>query len=149
LRIASEVTYVLGYYVDKTYGYGDFYYGPIVDGQVIRDYPSREFARGAFTKVPLLTNREGYEGYGFSNQSETNVAEETADLEQLFPYWRLNPGFFEELYSLYPGSDYNSTFYQRETLFGDDFICCPSQRMANYVSDARLPAYKLIFNAGE
>lgn len=149
LRIASEVTYVLGYYVDKIYGFGDFYYGPIVDGDIIREYPSIAFAQGRFSRVPLLTNREGYEGYGFSNQSEANIAEETSDLEQVFPYWRLNPDFFGELYSLYPASDFNSTFYQRSTLFGDDFICCPSQWMANFVSESRLPTYKLIFNAGD
>ena len=33
------------------YGYGDFYFGPTVDGTIIRDLPSYEFQRGHFTKA--------------------------------------------------------------------------------------------------
>lgn len=39
-------------------GWGDFYYGPSVDGVVIRDLPSNEFKQGHFTKVPLMVNRD-------------------------------------------------------------------------------------------
>jgi carboxylesterase type B len=42
----------------SSYGWGDFYYGPAVDGDVIRDLPSNEFKRGHFTKVPLIVNRD-------------------------------------------------------------------------------------------
>jgi len=44
------------------YGYGDFYWGPSVDGEIIRDLPSNEFKQGHFTKVPLLVDHDGYEG---------------------------------------------------------------------------------------
>lgn len=44
------------------YGYGDYYYGPFVDGQVIRDLPSQEFEQGHWSKVPILTDREAFEG---------------------------------------------------------------------------------------
>lgn len=40
------------------YGWGDFYYGPSVDGVAIRDLPSNEFKQGHFTKVPLIVNRD-------------------------------------------------------------------------------------------
>jgi hypothetical protein len=33
------------------YGYGDFYYGPSVDGKVIQGLPSVEFAKGHFSPV--------------------------------------------------------------------------------------------------
>jgi hypothetical protein len=33
------------------YGYGDFYWGPSVDGYIIRGLPSKEFERGAFSSV--------------------------------------------------------------------------------------------------
>lgn len=46
----------------QEYGYGDFYFGPTVDGTFIRDLPSNEFQNGHFAKVPLITNRDGYEG---------------------------------------------------------------------------------------
>ena len=43
---------------NNNYGWGDFYYGPSVDGEIIRDLPSNEFKQGHFTKVALLTNRD-------------------------------------------------------------------------------------------
>ena len=49
-------------YEEKLYGYGDFYYSPSVDGVVIRDLPTNELKHGHFSKVPLLTDRDGYEG---------------------------------------------------------------------------------------
>ncbi|KAK5108211.1 hypothetical protein LTR62_008667 [Meristemomyces frigidus] len=58
-------------YLNKVYGWGDFYYGPAVDGDIIRDLPSTEFKRGHFTKVPLIVNRDGYEGCNYSPKNET------------------------------------------------------------------------------
>jgi hypothetical protein len=52
------------------------------------------------------------------------------------------------LYQLYPRDAYNSTFWQRQTLFGDFIINCPTYYMASATADAGLPAYKLVFNAG-
>ena len=48
--------------------YGVYYWGPVVDGKFIRDLPDQEFAKGNFYKVPLITNRDAYEGYIFSGQ---------------------------------------------------------------------------------
>ena len=62
LRNATAQTYLTAY-EKGLYGYGDFYFGPYVDGSIIQDLPSNEFNLGHFSKVPLLTNREGYEGY--------------------------------------------------------------------------------------
>ena len=38
------------------------YYGPSVDGQIIRDLPSNEFKQGHFSKIPLIVDRDGFEG---------------------------------------------------------------------------------------
>ena len=73
-------------YLNHVYGWGDFYYGPSIDGDVIPDLPSQEFARGHFTKVAFMTNRDKYEGYNYSPKNETTQEQETADLELLFPY---------------------------------------------------------------
>lgn len=51
LKAASQQSYL-----DAGTGYGDFYYGPSVDGDAIRDLPSNEFKQGHFTKVPLLVD---------------------------------------------------------------------------------------------
>jgi hypothetical protein len=43
---------------------------------------------------------------------------------------------------------YNSTFWQRQALFGKFIINCPTYYMASAMSDMGVPTYKLIFNAG-
>jgi carboxylesterase type B len=58
---ASLTTYQTGY-EDGRYAYGDFYYGPTVDGVTIRDYPQREIEAGHFSKVALLTDHSAFEG---------------------------------------------------------------------------------------
>ena len=49
-------------------------------GFTIRDLPDQEFARGNFYKVPLITNRDAYEGYIFSNVTQTSQIDETTDV---------------------------------------------------------------------
>jgi len=148
LKSATQQTYIDGYRTQPAgiYGFGDFYYGPSVDGDVIRDLPSNEWKQGHFTKVPLLLDRDGYEGFYFSNQSVLTTEGTTMDLRQLFPYAKQH--FFDRLYQLYPTEAYNSTFWQRQTLFGDFIINCPTYYMASAMADEGVPTYKLIFNAG-
>ena len=86
-----------------------------------------------------------FSGFTFSNRSETTVAEETADLETLFP--ASTPSFLKRVYSLYSRSDFNSTFFQRQRIFGDFIIDCPTYYMSTAASDYS-PTYKMIFDAG-
>ena len=60
----AEVAFsAYGYAYERgQYGYSDFFYSPSVDGNIIRDLPSSELAAGHFSKVPVLVDREGYEG---------------------------------------------------------------------------------------
>jgi hypothetical protein len=61
LKIATQQTYVDAYNSDPgLYAFGDFYYGPSVDGDLIRDLPSNEWKQGHFTKIPLLVDHNGY-----------------------------------------------------------------------------------------
>lgn len=145
LAVAAQKTYDTGYALLE-YGFGDFYYGPYVDGDIIRGLPSHEFSQGHFAKVPLLTNREGYEGVVFSNSSQTTSAELVTDLKTLFP--SATQSFFSRLLQLYPRDGFNSTFFQRQQIFGDFIISCFSQYMAAAVSDHGEPVYKMIFDAG-
>ncbi|KAG8631603.1 hypothetical protein KVT40_000743 [Elsinoe batatas] len=147
LNAASQTAQRVGYQSNpKYYGYGDFYYGPAVDGDAIRDLPSNEFKLGHFTKVPLLVDHDGYEGVSFSNRSVTSEAEAEIDLQSLFPYAK--PSFFTRLFDLYPSSAFNSTFFQRQQLFGDFIINCPTYYMSTATSDLSIPTWKLTFNAG-
>jgi carboxylesterase type B len=61
LANATQTTYQTGY-ENGRYAYGDFYYGPTVDGVTIRDYPQREIEAGHFSKVALLIDHSAYEG---------------------------------------------------------------------------------------
>ncbi|GAB7354424.1 hypothetical protein MBLNU459_g4915t1 [Dothideomycetes sp. NU459] len=147
LDLASQAAMVAGYSArPMDYGYGDFYYGPSVDGEIIRDLPSNEFKQGHFSKVALLVDRDGYEGYIFSNHSQTTPAQEVADLQTVFPFAKQS--FFDRLYELYPAADFNSTVFQRAQIFGDFIIDCPTYYMATAVSDWGQPTYKMIFDAG-
>ncbi|EKG12270.1 Carboxylesterase type B [Macrophomina phaseolina MS6] len=131
-------------------GFGTFYWGPVVDGKFIRQLPGTEFKQGNFHKVPILLDRAAYEGYGFSNQSVTTLTEETMDAKDIFP--SAGQAFFSRLYQLYPQGAYNSTFFQRQTWFGDFIINCPTKYMADAFTDHghnTSAVFKLIFAAGE
>ena len=145
LRSAADMTYSAGYEAGD-YGYGDFFFGPYVDGSIVRDLPSNEFKLGHFTKVPLLTNREGYEGVAFTNISQTTHTEMVQGLGNLFPYAK--ESFFRRLFQLYPRSDFNSTFFQRSAIFGDALIACPSSYISAALSDYGMPVWKFVFYAG-
>ena len=69
-----------------------------------------------------MTNRDGYEGYNYSPKNETTQEQETADLELIFPY--AMESFFKRLYPLYPAGDFNSTLFQRQTIYGDYIVEC-------------------------
>ncbi|OAG07965.1 carboxylesterase [Paraphaeosphaeria sporulosa] len=145
LKEATQATYISAY-ADKVYGYGNFYYGPYVDGDIIRDLPSRELRAGKFVKVPTWVSREGYEGFTFSNQSMTTTEEEVKDLHTQFPY--ANETFVDDVFGLYPRDQFNSTFWQRSTWFGDFSINCPTYYVASSLASSKVPVYKQIFNVG-
>ncbi|KAF2187964.1 alpha/beta-hydrolase [Zopfia rhizophila CBS 207.26] len=145
LAVATQATYTSGY-ADGLYGYGNYYYGPYVDGKIIQDLPSREFKKGRFTKVPMLVDRDMYEGASFTNTSITTTEEEIMDLKVQFPY--ADQAFTEKLWELYPASGFNSTFWRRSAWFGDATIHCPTYYIASSLTPSNLKTYKLIFNAG-
>ena len=117
-----------------------------VDGDIIRDLPSNEFKQGHFTKVSLIVDHDGYEGYLYSNMSENTQELEQQGWEEIFPYAKQS--FFDRLYQLFPREEFNGTFWQRAEIWGDYIIDCPTYYMASAVADAGLATYKLIFNAG-
>ena len=130
-------------------GYGSFYFGPVVDSKFVRELPGQAFKAGHFYDVPLLIDREAYEGAIFSNMSQTTQSAQVTDAENLFPY--AGRAFFSRLYQLYPRSDFNSTFFQRQTWFGDFIINCPTYQMASSAVDLNRNAsavFKLTFAAG-
>ncbi|RMJ24384.1 Carboxylesterase family [Aspergillus sp. HF37] len=136
-----NTAYENGHYAD-----GDFYFGPSVDGEVIRQLPSQEFKQGHFTRVPLFVNHNALEGYAFSDQNMAGKEAALQDVRTLFP--NAKESFISRLFDLYPASDFNSTFHQRARWFGDFIINCPTYYMATAVADYGSPVYKLYFAAG-
>ena len=64
----STTTIMASGYSSGLYGFGSYWFGPSVDGEIIQDLPSNEFRRGHFSKMPLLTDHHAFEGqarYGF------------------------------------------------------------------------------------
>jgi carboxylesterase type B len=114
-------SYITGY-GQPGYGYGLFYYAPVVDGNFIRELPDEAFKAGRFHDVPLIVDHDELEGFTFVNASITTINEETANAQILFP--RAGEVFFTRLYQLYAGSTFNSTFIQQYTWFGDFLINC-------------------------
>lgn len=61
------------------YGYGDSYTTPIIDGVTLKENPYDAFLGGRFTKVPILTDNNMYEGTAHNCvlsaiEKQTNVA---------------------------------------------------------------------------
>jgi len=170
LTNASQAIFEIGYAAGQ-YGFGDFYFGPSVDGVTIRELPSHEFEQGHFAKVPLLIDHDAYEGVIFTNLS-IRSAEVEPDLENIWPNARNNSAFFTRLFELYPASAFTGTylsdpiqanysalaspdsivqataFYQRQTIFADAFVTCPTYYVASAFVDAGVPVWKLRFAAG-
>ncbi|KAF2094927.1 carboxylesterase, partial [Rhizodiscina lignyota] len=151
LAQAQENSLTAGYAAGH-YGWGDFYYGPYVDGVIIQDLPSNDFKRGHFSKasrtqeqVPLMTNHDGYEGFNYRDKNISTMQDVVTGFESLFP--TATPSFFKRLFELYPASNYNSSFFQSAGIFGDYIIDCPTYYMATAASDY-VPVWKMIFDAG-
>ncbi|OCL12110.1 alpha/beta-hydrolase [Glonium stellatum] len=154
-------------YAARQFAYGTFYWGPAVDGAVVPTVPFAAFRAGAFARVPLLVDHDGFEGVVFSNASLTTTAEVIADLAALWPTTPVST--VADLVALYPASQFNGTaleaqpffslleggvaastaFAQRQAVFGDAMIDCPTSVMAGAVSATGEKAWKMVFNAGD
>lgn len=167
IRLATQRSYDFSYNAGN-FAYGTYYWGPAVDGHILQERPLEAFSQGRFHKVPILINRDGNEGFTFTNTSLSTQHEVISDLERSWP----NKTFLAEALALYPDSLYNTSriegltavqileaalgaaipltnaFVQRESLFGDALVNCPTTYIATAASKAELPIYKMIFDAG-
>ena len=116
------------------YAYGTFYYAPFVDGKFIRNLPSIEMGLGNMASVPLITTRDGNEGYLFTPQNITTNADYEARVHTLF---NGQLSFSGQLDMFYPPTSpagpyaYNDTQQRADWVTGDAFIGYPSQYAAS------------------
>jgi hypothetical protein len=169
IRVATNVSYDDAW-DDGDFGDGHFYWGPVVDGINIRDYPRREFERGNFAQVPVLTDRDGYEGLTFT---ETDIESHDDLITQLKHFWQgVSDTFLNRTLAVYPTSLYNASYLeslpvvqrrlnssgtldhltdwyaQMLGILSDTVVDCPTHHIAESVSQVGLPAYKMVFNNG-
>ncbi|KAI9690606.1 MAG: hypothetical protein M1820_010001 [Bogoriella megaspora] len=133
-------------YLERLCGDGEYYYGSSVDGSAILGIPSNSFRTGAFAWLPFMIIHAGYEGVLCSNKTETTTSEEHVDLQQLLS--NAVDSFLDKLSSLYPRDAFSSSFFQRQRIFGDIFINCPTYYSVRAVANFGLPPYKTVFDAG-
>lgn len=157
--VAANKAYEAGQFV-----YGTFYWGPVIDGEIIRDAPLAEFQNGHFTKVPVMVDRDEYEGFSFTNPRTANSEDIVSALETL---WQgessISP---EEVLEQYPLSPFNASLLDGlrglddilgsigenitlsdaygalQAIVGDAVINCPSSFIAGTAAKAGVPAYK-------
>lgn len=167
LHEAQQATFVNAY-AAGSYGYGDYYAGPAVDGVNLVTLPSLAFSSGNYSKVALLVDHDAYEGVLFSNFSITSEAQVQPNLEQV---WQSSdPAFFTRLFELYPTTDFegayfdspffatlsaaesqlanDTSYYRYQTIFGDFIINCPTYYVSTANVAAASPVYKLVFATG-
>ncbi|TIA38171.1 hypothetical protein D6C78_04200 [Aureobasidium pullulans] len=173
LANATQTTYFAAY-ISGQYPYGEFYYVPTIDGVIIRDTFSTEFERGHFSKVPLLTDHDAFEGATFANFSVDSVAMATANLKQRIPL--AGPSYFARLYELYPLSSYsegyfsaaffqsivyktlssyissvsteNTVFWRLQEIIGDLQITCVTYWMGSALVNTGQKVWKLKYSTG-
>ncbi|KAF2018793.1 alpha/beta-hydrolase [Aaosphaeria arxii CBS 175.79] len=68
LSNSTKQVYKLGL-ANGHYGTQQPYFGPYVDGTAILGIPSKEFAKGAWSKVPLITTHGAFEGTIFTDSA--------------------------------------------------------------------------------
>ncbi|CAI0655494.1 unnamed protein product [Colletotrichum noveboracense] len=146
--------------------YGLFYYGSTIDNDAVMDLPARQFKAGKFTKVPVLVDRDMFEGPYFTSVSLSTHEQLFADLKAM---WQAIPHLvIEKVVDLYPTSVYNGSliksagwfkaltggfdvsapYVQRQAIFGASVVDCPSTTIVQASIDAGQKAFKMVFEAG-
>ncbi|KAF6800976.1 triacylglycerol lipase [Colletotrichum sojae] len=146
--------------------YGLFYYCPTIDGETVLGSLVEQFRAGNFSKVPVLVDRDMFEGPTFTSMTLSTGNQLLADLRTV---WQTVPdAVIRDVVEPYPSSTYNSslvrstpwfnaltggynvstTFVQRQAIFRASIVDCPSTTIVQASVDAGQKAYKMVFQAG-
>ncbi|KAF6835292.1 triacylglycerol lipase [Colletotrichum plurivorum] len=95
--------------------YGLFYYGPTIDGEAVLGSPAEQFRAGNFSKVPVLVDRDMFEGPTFTPVTLATGDQLIADLRAV---WQTVPdAVIREVVELYPSITYNSSLVRSTAWF--------------------------------
>ncbi|KAI5921997.1 Alpha/Beta hydrolase protein [Camillea tinctor] len=116
-----------------------YMWSPVIDDDMITDYPYDSFAKGKFIKVPLIVGDDTNEGTVFTPQTTSTIGQSDSFLKSQFPF--LNLDQLGRINALYPNPNTtcpSSGCYWRQVAnaYGDMRYTCPgtfiSSAMANY-----------------
>lgn len=167
IKYATEMLYNTTYSAGQI-AYGTYYWGPFIDGTIIREHPLTAFEYNRVANVTVMITRVGNEGFAFSNVSIDTESEMKKDLEPLwqsekfvsdtlihYPTTAFNNSLVED-FDLIPalrkaeGSNisFSDDFARREALFGDAIVNCPTRFVAKAVGQRGPDTFKMIFDKG-
>ena len=164
--IISATSQTAAVAITTDYDPDTYYWGPVVDGNIIPHYPSDAFAMGKFTKVPLLVDRDEYELLSFSDINvktraiydlNVKVLWQTTSDQSVTNFTNIyqKPQFgAQSLYNVpyvvsrWGNAAVTDSFAQWTWSASDAIVNCWGRHMASAVANAGLPAYKFIFNLG-
>ncbi|KAF2019233.1 alpha/beta-hydrolase, partial [Aaosphaeria arxii CBS 175.79] len=131
--------------------------GPVIDGDIIRNYGSLQLERGEFVKVPIITGANSDEGASLGPKGINSTAAFLATISNF-------PSFFQEailkaypddlttnvvasLGNQRPGPPYGAQFRRAATYFGDVLFIASRRETAKTWAANGVPAYAYRFNA--
>ncbi|KAF8173892.1 Alpha/Beta hydrolase protein [Mycena galopus ATCC 62051] len=127
-------------------------FGPIADGNFIRERPVEAFKNGHFVHVPVMFGSNTNEGSKWSaslpnpaaNTSSPNATETTVYNFIAGQYPTFDEASFKTaIGSFYPLADYNESFsLQGQQIYGEMRYICTALMIAGVVHDAGLHAYQ-------
>ncbi|KAL4927908.1 putative triacylglycerol lipase [Aspergillus undulatus] len=124
-----------------------YFYGPVVDNDLIPDYTYRMFEEGRFIEVPVIFGDVTNEGTSFVPENLTSIAATNSFLQAQFPTLtpqhlnRIREYYLQDIESapLYP----NATRYWRpvSNAYGELRYNCPGMAMSSAFADAGVPSW--------
>ncbi|KAI1504016.1 Alpha/Beta hydrolase protein [Biscogniauxia marginata] len=116
-----------------------YMWGPVLDGDMITDYPYDSYSEGKFIKIPLIVGDDTNEGTSFTPTGTSTLGQSDSFLKSQFPFLTLEQlGRINDLYPNTNDSCPNTGCYWRQVsdAYGDMRYMCPgifvSSAMANY-----------------
>ncbi|KAJ7342616.1 Alpha/Beta hydrolase protein [Mycena albidolilacea] len=126
-------------------------FGPIADGNFIRERPIEAFRNGHFVRVPVLFGSNTNEGSNWSasldnpaaNTSSPDATETTVYNFIAGQYPTINNASFQTALRIYPLADYQGSFsLQGQQIYGEMRYICTALSIAGTVHNAGLHAYQ-------
>ncbi|KAJ3730964.1 alpha/beta-hydrolase [Lentinula guzmanii] len=102
---------------------------PVVDGEIITDYPSSSILRGQFANVPLIVGAT-------SNETVLGGTNFTQTLQEAFP--GLTSADLEEFVKEYPLSEFDSTSQQFQVATGESILICSREILGGAYAHATI-----------